>query len=101
MKGADQSAGMNSSSVESAHGDVLECIAVLCPEDEGGFSIHCVNLPGVISQGDDESEAVENIKDAFRETVKYHRDAKKAVPWAHVEVDRCPGARELRIPVVI
>ena len=40
---------------------------VLMKEDEdGGYSVQCVELPSAISQGDTREEALENIKDAIR-----------------------------------
>jgi predicted RNase H-like HicB family nuclease len=77
---------------EFAHEAVLRCDALLCPE-ETGFSIVCVNLRGVISQGETEAEAIENIQDAFRETVRYYRDANEQIPWGDVEIERTPGSR--------
>ena len=74
------------------HDTALRCDALLCPEDTG-FSIHCLNLDGVVSQGETEAEAVENIKDAFRETVLYYREMKQVIPWHNVEMERAPGCR--------
>jgi predicted RNase H-like HicB family nuclease len=38
---------------------------ILEPSDEGGFTIYVPALPGCISEGDTEEEALENIKDAM------------------------------------
>lgn len=38
---------------------------ILLP-DEGGFGIYVPELPGCISQGDTEEEALDNIKDAIQ-----------------------------------
>ena len=38
---------------------------VLEPAEEGGFCVYVPALPGCISQGDTEEEALENIKDAI------------------------------------
>ncbi len=62
------------------HECVFQCEAIFCSEDEG-FSVHCLNLPGVISQGDSEQQAIENIKDAFRETILYHKETGTPIPW--------------------
>jgi predicted RNase H-like HicB family nuclease len=35
-----------------------------------GFSVSCPDLPGCHSQGDDEDEALENIKDAIKDYVE-------------------------------
>lgn len=38
---------------------------VLEPSDEGGFTVHVPSLPGCISEGETEEEALRNIKDAI------------------------------------
>jgi predicted RNase H-like HicB family nuclease len=68
-----------------------ECRLLLCPED-GGFSAHALNLPGVVSEGDTLDEAIENIKDAFRETILSYRDDARAIPWANVEIEEPEGS---------
>jgi len=37
---------------------------VLEPSDEGGFTAYVPSLPGCISQGETEKEAMQNIKEA-------------------------------------
>lgn len=79
----------------------LECRALVCPEEEGGYSVHCMNLPGVISQGETLEEAIENISDAFRETVLYYRGANETIPWGEVNVPPVAGSKEERIIVSV
>jgi len=38
---------------------------ILRKEPEGGYSVRCVELPGAISQGETEEEALANIKEAI------------------------------------
>ena len=38
---------------------------VLEPSEEGGFTVLVPSLPGCISEGDTESEALENIREAI------------------------------------
>jgi predicted RNase H-like HicB family nuclease len=38
---------------------------VLEPSDEGGFTVYVPSLPGCISEGDTEEEAINNIKEAI------------------------------------
>ena len=38
---------------------------VLEPSDEGGFTVYVPSLPGCISEGDTEEEALVNIKEAI------------------------------------
>jgi len=43
----------------------MKFTAVLYPEDEGGFSVRCLEICGAISQGDTRQEALANIKEAI------------------------------------
>ena len=38
---------------------------ILEPQDEGGYSVRCLELPGAISQGETKTEALKNIKEAI------------------------------------
>jgi antitoxin HicB len=38
---------------------------VLCPEDEGGFSVLVPDLPSVATQGETREEALEMVKEAI------------------------------------
>jgi predicted RNase H-like HicB family nuclease len=83
------------------HEAAIECHALICPEQkDGGFSIHCINLPGVISEGETVDEAIDNITDAFRETISYYREAGQRIPWKNrVATELPPDSRELAILV--
>lgn len=37
----------------------------IVPEEEGGYSVLVPGLPGCVSQGESQEEAIENIKDAI------------------------------------
>ena len=39
---------------------------VLREEEEGGYSVQCLDLPGAISQGETKREALKNIKEAIQ-----------------------------------
>lgn len=80
---------------------VYACDVLLCPDDDGGFSAHCLNLRGVVSQGDDEADAISNIRDAFRETVLYYRDKGQQIPFGIVDVERTPNCIIKKIDVSI
>lgn len=71
------------------NGNTFECRAVICPEEEGGFSAFALKLPGVISQGETRDEAIENIREAFRGAVIAYREQGMEIPWEDVQVD-CP-----------
>ena len=45
---------------------VVEYDVVLIPAEEGGYTVIAPSLPGCISEGDTEAEALENIKDAIK-----------------------------------
>lgn len=82
------------------HETVFRC-DVLLSQEEDGFSAQCTNLPGVISQGDDEADAMRNICDAFRETILYYRENNLAIPFGKVDVERTPNCREKFVDVRI
>ncbi|HEX4000953.1 MAG TPA: type II toxin-antitoxin system HicB family antitoxin [Pirellulales bacterium] len=78
---------------------VLECRVLLCPE-EIGYSIHALDLPGVVSQGKTIKEAIENIIDAFEGSIASYKDSGMSIPWGPVVVEFAPkDSRELRILV--
>lgn len=73
---------------------VYECRAVLCPEADGGYSAHALNLPGVVSQGETLREALANIAEAFRAAVSYYLESHVAIPWGQVDVERSQNSQE-------
>jgi antitoxin HicB len=73
----------------------------LTPEEDGGFSAECTNLPGVISEGDTEEEAIANVAEAFRETIRYYVSEGLRVPFGPVGVDNCHGCLEKTMDVSI
>ena len=38
---------------------------ILREEEEGGYSVQCVELPGCISEGETREEAIKNIKEVI------------------------------------
>ena len=38
---------------------------VLEPQEDGGFTVQCVEIPGAISEGETRQEALDNIKEAI------------------------------------
>ncbi len=79
---------------EALGDNVFECRAVLCPEQEGGYSAHALRLPGVVSQGETAEEALANIADAFRGAVSVYLAENGTIPWTTVEIDRPKGSIE-------
>jgi len=43
----------------------LKLKVILEPSEEGGYTIYAPSLPGCISEGDSEAEALSNIKEAI------------------------------------
>ncbi len=39
---------------------------ILREEDEGGYSVQCLDLPGAISEGDTREDALKNIREAIQ-----------------------------------
>lgn len=64
---------------------VYVCRAWFTPDDDGGFTVIAAKLPGVISEGDTENEAMENIIDAFRESILSYQEDEIDVPWEDVD----------------
>ncbi len=65
----------------------FECRVLICPEETGGYSAHATRLPGVVSQGDTEREALENIRDAFRGAISVYQEEGTPVPWSPIDFD--------------
>ena len=43
----------------------MKYTVILEPQDEGGFTVRCLELPGAISQGETKEEALAKIKEAI------------------------------------
>lgn len=52
--------------------------AVLSEEEEGGYSVRCVELPAAISQGETKEEALRNIKEAIELVLEYLEEKARA-----------------------
>lgn len=46
-------------------GNQIKIKVILEPSEEGGFTVYVPSLPGCISEGDTEEEALANIKEAI------------------------------------
>jgi predicted RNase H-like HicB family nuclease len=53
----------------------------LTPEADGGYSAVAASLPGCVSQGETEAEALANIREAFAGVLAAYREQRMAVPW--------------------
>jgi predicted RNase H-like HicB family nuclease len=52
----------------------MKYTVVLEPQEEGGYFVQCVELPGAISQGDSKEEALINIKEAIGLVLEVQRE---------------------------
>ena len=43
----------------------MEYTIILTPQEEGGFTAQCLELPGAITEGETKEEALKNAKDAI------------------------------------
>jgi len=69
------------------------------PEPEGGYSATCPDLPGAISQGATEAEAIGRIGDAVAGLIRAYADEGQDVPWTCDEIPAPDGVLESRIVV--
>ena len=53
---------------------------VLEPQKEGGFTVFVPALPEVITEGDNEQEALVNAEEAIRAILEYRRDNGIPIP---------------------
>ncbi len=75
----------------------FECRVALLSEDDGGFSIYAINLPGVASQGDSEKEALANIVNALSGALAEYKSCGEDIPWSEDFIE--DGAIERRVLV--
>ena len=52
----------------------MKYTVVLEPQEEGGFTVQCIEIPGAISQGETREEALANIKEAIELVLDVQRD---------------------------
>ena len=83
----------------STNGRVYECRVMLVPENAGGYSAHAMQLPGVVSEGESEEEALANIRDAFCTAIQVYLEEGQPIPWHEVAIEKPQGAHERWIAV--
>jgi predicted RNase H-like HicB family nuclease len=54
------------------------------PSEEGGFTVYVPSLPGCISEGDSEQEALENIREAIELYLEPVEDDMSFVPCTQI-----------------
>lgn len=70
------------------HSGGYRCHVALVTEDEGDVSAVVLNLPGVGSCGDNDAEALSNVREAIAATLASYAADKAPVPW--LEPDSYP-----------
>ena len=53
---------------------------ILTPQPEGGYTVTCEELPGLVTEGDSVEEALENVEDAFAATLELYEDFGRSLP---------------------
>ncbi len=77
-----------------AYHHTYQCQVYLIPEHTG-YSVYMPFLPGVVSQGETQEEALENIKEAFRGVVSVYEENGNPIPWSK-EPDTKPDDATIR-----
>jgi predicted RNase H-like HicB family nuclease len=72
-------------------GGVYRCMVYLTPE-ERGFSVMAAHLPGVVSQGDTEPQALANIIVAFAGAIAVYKERGMSIPWTKTPLEPKRGA---------
>ena len=67
---------------------------VLEPQEEGGFTVLVPALPEVVTEGDNEQEALANAEEGIRAILAYQRD--NGIP---ILSDACPEIRRITVAV--
>jgi predicted RNase H-like HicB family nuclease len=69
-------AGMHRLNTKSRLGgaQTMKYQVILTPDETGGFVVECPSVPGCISEGDTEAEALENIREAIRGCIAARRE---------------------------
>lgn len=49
----------------------MKYTVILEPQEEGGYTVRCLELPGAISQGETKEEALANIKEAIKLVLEF------------------------------
>ena len=65
---------------------MMKYSVILEPQEEGGFTARCMELPGAISQGETKTEALENIKEAISLILDVLREDLESLNRTNAEV---------------
>jgi len=71
-------------------GRMYECRIWLCPEAEGGYSVIAPLLPGAVSQGGTQREAIENVREALQGALAEYLETDGKIPWLSEAIGEKP-----------
>lgn len=78
----------------------FDVLVYLIPEEGGRYSVVAANLPGAVSQGDTEEEALANIAEALEGVIETYQEAGESIPWTDRPREKTdPRAMERRVVV--
>lgn len=64
-------------------------------QEDCGVSVHVPALPGVASQGEADTDALDNIREALAAAIESYVERGEAIPWVRECVDLAPGERPI------
>lgn len=65
----------------------MKLIVTIDRDEDGVYVVECPAIPGCISQGKSEQEALENIKDAIRQCLEVRAERGMPLTVATYEID--------------
>ena len=71
---------------------MFDFTVVLEPQPEGGFTVSVPALPDVVTEGDNEAEALQMAEDAIRVVLDYRKDHGIPIP-----MDAAPTIRKVSV----
>lgn len=80
-------------------GGVYRCEVRVSTEEDGRESVYAATLPGVVSYGHSEEEAIKNIVEALRGAIETYGELKKPIPWDAEPEPPALGERRLWVTV--
>ncbi len=67
----------------------MKYTVILDPQEEGGYAVRCLEVPGAISQGETKEEALKNIKEAIELVLEVlHEELEQSQNISNVEITK-------------
>ena len=67
----------------------MKYTVILDPQEEGGYAVRCLEVPGAISQGETKEEALKNIKEAIELVLEVlHEELERSQKISNVEITK-------------